>query len=296
MSIIISALASLMMIVLSFSLKDTVNDPSKKSVQKLTLAIGLFLAVITILQGIKRTIVVIGAGEIGVKEFFGKVDSQPLMSGLYITNPLVKVTHYSTRLQDVKEALDSTSQEGLSFQMDVSLQYRVDPTKVTSLYQNIGVNYGDIVVSRFRSLVRSSTSKYPLQDIYSEKRELITQDLTQQLRNQLIPLGFIVEDVLLRNIILPEQVQKAIQDKLTVKEQNEQQKIEIEKAKKVAERQKIEAIGLAESQKILSSSLTPPILQLKSIEAMQKLSESQNAKIIILGSDGGKTPIILQDK
>ena len=65
------------------------------------------------------------------------------------------------------------------------------------------------------------------------------------------------------------------------------------KAKKEAERQKIDAEGKATANKILSASLNDKILQEKGIEATLKLSESPNSKVIVIGSGKNGMPIIL---
>ena len=114
--------------------------------------------------------------------------------------------------------------------------------------------------------------------------------------NQLFPLGFIVEDALLRNIILPDNIQAAIQSKVAMEQETQKIDLEIQKAKKEAERKLVEARGTANAQKVLSEGLTDKIIQLKTIEATEKLRQSPNSKIIIVGGGGQKTlPLMLTD-
>jgi regulator of protease activity HflC (stomatin/prohibitin superfamily) len=62
-----------------------------------------------------------------------------------------------------------------------------------------------------------------------------------------------------------------------------------------AERKRIEAKGLADSQKIISDGLTNKVLQLRTIEATEKLAQSPNSKIIVVGSGNSGVPILLQE-
>jgi regulator of protease activity HflC (stomatin/prohibitin superfamily) len=112
---------------------------------------------------------------------------------------------------------------------------------------------------------------------------------------QLQPLGFIVEEALLRNIILPDNIQAAIQAKVATEQESQKIDLEIQKAKKEAERKIIEARGTANAQKILSEGLTDKIIQLKTIEATEKLGQSPNSKIIILGGGQKTLPLMLTD-
>lgn len=261
---------------------------------------------------LKKTLTVIPAGTVGVAEVFGKVSDTPLQPGLHITNPLGKVVKFSTRLEDVKETVEATSKEGLNIDIDISLQYKANPNKITEIYKNIGTDEEEILISRFRSLTREITATYPLNSIYGEKRQEIANVLKEKLTASLQPLGFEVEEILIREIILPENIQEAIQAKITAQEQSEQLKFEIAKqqqqadfeleiaqktaakqkieAEAAAERKKIEAKAAGEAQLLITQGLTPEILKLKAIEATENLARSQNSKIIIMGG-GDNQPL-----
>lgn len=259
-------------------------------------AIAVIASAVAITVAISKLFIVISAGKIGVVETFGKVSQKLLNPGIHLINPLAKIIRFSTRLQDIKETISTTSKEGLNMEMDVSLQYRLNPQKVGELYENIGDNEEEIIISRFRSIVRQTTASYDLKSVYGEDRQKVAQRLEEELNNNLEPLGIVVEEVLLRNIILPERIQAAIQEKLAAEQESQKLDFELEKAKKEAERKKVEARGNAEAQKILSQGLTDKVLKLKAIEATQKLAESQNSKVIIVGGGEDKLPVLLQDK
>ena len=260
--------------------------------------IGLISTVLVAIQALGRFAVVIPTGEVGVIETLGKVSATTLNPGIHFLNPFTEFVTFSTRIQDLKETVDSTSKEGLNFKIDVSLQYRLDSLKAGDVFQKIGdpSQEKEIITSRFRSFIRQITANYTLTEIYGEKRSLISQSLQQAMISQLQPLGFIVEETLLRNIVLPENIQAAIQAKVAMEQETQKIALEVIKAKKESERKIVEARGTADAQKILSEGLTDKIIQLKAIEATQELAKSPNSKVIIFGGGKDKLPLILSDK
>jgi len=289
MSFIVSTIASLVSVLVFFNSNRLIDNRIAQIVIK---AIAGLIALAASLNAISRLLVVIPAGNVGVEDFQGKVSERTLPAGIHPINPFADVIQFSTRLRDIKEEIGATSQEGLAIGIDVSIQYRLDPAKAASVYTNIGLEDKEIVISRFRAISREIVAGYPAEAVYATKREEISLKLVEKLRSQLAPLGFIVDEALLRNVKIPETLQAAIQQRLKAEQENLQMKFVLEKETQEAERKRIEAKGAADAQKILAEGLTPAVLQLRAIEATEKLSLSPNSKIIILGN-GQNTPLIL---
>lgn len=269
---------------------------------------------------ISRIVKIIPVGYVGLQEVNGLATPKSLKPGINFVNPFSEVTVISTRLQDVKQKIETTSQEGLKFEVEVSLQYQVNPDKVFSVYEKVGFDNDEILISRYRSLVREITALYPLQEIISQKRREVSSQLQERLQENLSPLGYTVEEALIREIFLPDDIQQAFNQKIKIQQENEQMNFELEKTRQQAQKQKIEAQGEAEaqkikaeseaqaklvkakadaeSQKLLSRDLSPSILQLRAIEATEKIGTSPNAKIYMgLGnsSSGNITPLLFSD-
>jgi len=294
--------------VVFFISKSQDNTANNKFIRPIALLIGLISTALVAIQALGRFALVIPAGEVGVVETLGEVSATTLNPGIHFLNPFAEVVTFSTRIQDIKETVDSTSKEGLNFKIDVSLQYRLDPLKAGDVFKKIGdpSQEKEIIISRFRSFIRQVTANHALTEIYGEKRVLISQSLHKAMKAQLEPLGFIVEETLLRNIILPENIQAAIQAKVAVEQETQKIGLEVIKAKKESERKIVEAKGTADaqkilsrgtsdSQKILSEGLTDKIIKLKAIEATQELAKSPNSKVIIIGGGQDRLPLILSD-
>jgi regulator of protease activity HflC (stomatin/prohibitin superfamily) len=290
MGFIFSLLTSLIAILVYLNSGRISGDRTRLAIRTVAVLIGS----IAFLGSILRVLVTVPPGNVGVVNLFGQVSDNTLSPGIHVMNPFAKVLNFSTRLKDVKENVDATSQEGLSLNLDVSLQYKIDPQKAATVYKTIGTDETQLVISRFRSTIRAIAANYPASAIYSTKRQEIAQQLDQQLTQQLPTLGFVVEEALLRNVKMPNTLQAAIQEKLKAEQQNQQMKFVLEKERQEAERKRIEARGVADSQKIISAGLTNAVLQLRAIEATEKIAQSPNSKIIVIGSEKGSVPILIQ--
>lgn len=289
MSFIVSTIASLVSLAVFFSSKQLVDN---RKIQLVIKAISGSIAVLAGINALSRLIIVIPVGNIGVEYFQGKVSNRTLPGGIYAINPFSDIVQFSTRLRDIKEEISATSKEGLALNIDISIQYRIDPAKAGNVYQNIGTDEREIVISRFRAIAREIVAGYPAEAVYSTKREEISLQLREKLRLYITPLGFVVDEALLRNVKIPETLQEAIQQRLKAEQENLQMQFVLAKEKQEAERKRIEAKGRADAQKILAESLTPAILQLRTIEANEKLSLAPNSKLVILGN-GQNTSLIL---
>ncbi|MFN6479108.1 prohibitin family protein [Nostoc sp. DedQUE07] len=290
MGFIVSLVTSLIAILVYLNTDRISDERSRLVIRTIMILIGS----IAVLNSFSRLLVIVPPGNVGVVNFFGEVSETTLNPGVHLLNPFSKVLNFSTRLKDIKENVDATSQEGLSLNLDVSLQYKLDPQKAATVYKTIGTDETQLVISRFRSTVRAITANYPANAIYSTKRQEIAQKIDQQLTQEIPALGFLVEEALLRNIKMPDSLQAAIQNKLKTEQENQQMKFVLEKERQEAERKLIEARGIADSQKILSNGLSNQVLQLRAIEATEKLAQSNNSKLVIIGSEKGAVPIMIQ--
>ncbi len=290
MTFITSLLTTLIAILVFLVSGNLSNKRTSLAIRAIAFLIGVLAAIASLL----RTLIIIPAGNVGVVELFGQVAERPLNPGIHLVNPFADVEEFSTRLRDIKETVEATSQEGLAFNIDVSVQYRLEPNKVVEVYKTIGTDETQIIQSRFRSIIREITASYPTEAIYSTKRSEVANQLRQRLTQQLTPLGFIVDEALLREIQLPETLQAAVQKKLAAEQESQQMKFTLEKERQEADRKRIEAKGISDSQKIISQGLNSQILQLKAIEATEKLANSTSTKVVVIGGGTGGSPLMLQ--
>ncbi len=98
---------------------------------------------------------------------------------------------------------------------------------------------------------------------------------------------------MIKSVTLPERIKAAISSKLTQEQELQAYQFTLEKAEKEAQRQKIEAEGKANANRIISASLTDKILKEKGIIATLELANSPNAKVVVVGSGKDGLPMIL---
>jgi regulator of protease activity HflC (stomatin/prohibitin superfamily) len=290
MSFIVSSLTTLISIAIYLNTVKIADERNRLAVRTVVLLVGAIAAIASIL----KTLAIIPPGTVGVVNLFGQVSPTPLEPGIHLLNPFAEVVKFSTRIRDIKENVDTISREGLNLNMDVSLEYKLDPQKAAAVYQTIGTDETEILVSRFRSTIRAITANYPASNVYSTKRQEITQRLNRELRQQLPPLGFVVEETLLRKVQMPENLQAAIQQKLQAEQESQQMTFVLQKEREEAERKQIEARGIADFQKTVSQSLNSQILQMRAIEATEKLARSNNTKVVVMSGGDRGAPLILQ--
>lgn len=241
----------------------------------------------------------VDSGEVGVVKKFGKVQDTTLSSGRHGINPMTtKVISFSTRLKDVKEQIEATSKEGLRFKLDVSIQYRINPQQAPKIYKEIGTDERDILVPQFRSVVRQVTANYDASAVYSSQRQAVAEEIYSRLKNKIAPLGFTLEDVLLREVILPEELQSSIEQKLAAEQQSKKMEFILKQERQKAKKKKIRAQGIAEFQRIIAAGTSEDFLEWKAIQATEdlvtELSDSSNTKFIILGGGENGVPALIK--
>jgi len=239
----------------------------------------------------------IPTGNVGVLTLFGRVTGETLPEGIHMVNPLKSVQKLSIQTQSVKESATVPSNEGLILALDTSLLFHLDKTKAAQLYQLVGADYADkIIEPTMRAAIRASTSAHTANSLYTNARELVQQQIQDELTTQLGPRGVIVENVLLRDVQLPAMLKTSIEAKQQAEQDALRMSFILQKEKQEAERKRIEAQGIADFQKIVAAGISPQLLEWKGIEATEKLATSANAKVVIIGNPKNGLPLVLEPK
>ena len=134
---------------------------------------------------------------------------------------------------------------------------------------------------------------YTPEQLYSSKRDAIQEEIYEETKKILDKQYVQLNEVLVRDVTLPGTIKDAIERKLKQEQESLEYEFRLVTAQKEAERQIIEAQGKADANRILSASLTDKILSDKGIEATIKLSESNNSKVVVIGSGKDGLPLIL---
>jgi len=258
---------------------------------------GKFLTVVVVvfvLILLFSSVVSIPTGHVGVLTLFGRVTGEALSEGMHLINPLKSVQRLSIQTQSVKESASVPSNEGLILALDTSLLFHLDRSKAAEVYQKVGANYAEKVVEpTLRAAIRSATSAHTANALYTNARELVQQQIQDELTAQLAPRGVIIENVLLRDVQLPAMLKTSIEAKQQAEQDALRMNFILQKEKQEAERKRIEAQGIADFQKIVAQGISPQLLEWKGIEATEKLASSANSKVVVVGNTKNGLPLIL---
>jgi regulator of protease activity HflC (stomatin/prohibitin superfamily) len=239
----------------------------------------------------------IPTGHVGVLTLFGKVTGDVLGEGIHLINPFKSVQKLSIQTQSVKESANTPSNEGLMMSLDTSLLFHLDRTMAAQVFQTVGENYAEkIVEPTLRSAIRGSTSAHSANALYTNARDLVQQQIQEELSTQLKPRGLVIEAVLLRDVQLPAMLKSSIEAKQQAEQDALRMNFILQKEKQEAERKRIEATGIADFQKIVAQGISPQLLEWKGIEATEKLATSSNAKVVIVGNSKNGLPLVLEPK
>jgi regulator of protease activity HflC (stomatin/prohibitin superfamily) len=236
----------------------------------------------------------IGTGNVGVLTLFGRVTGETLTEGIHLINPLKTVNELSIRSVTVKESANTPSSEGLMMSLDTSLIYHLNPDHAAEVFQKLGPRYEDVVVENtLRSAIREATASHSANALYSGERDAVAKQIYEKLVSELTPRGMVVENVLLRDIQLPMTLKQSIEAKQQAEQEALAMNFRLQKETQEAARKRIEAQGIRDFQQIVAQGITPSLLEWKGIEATEKLAESSNSKVVVVGNPKNGLPLIL---
>jgi regulator of protease activity HflC (stomatin/prohibitin superfamily) len=252
--------------------------------------VGLAFAGIGVLVAVTSSVVVINAGEVGVRHAFGYVDPEPLLSGIRFVAPWSSVERYSVREEqypevgDQVEEIPALSSEQMGVTIDVGLRWQIDPQMAPQIYKEIGSEYQihSAVRNAIREGVRDGMARFSINDI--GRRSEIAGSMESLVDSALVTRPragggeFRIAQVtafFLRDLQPPQQVVQAINNKIAQEQQIQ------------TERHRVEVARLQmEQQRLLNQTLTPEALTKQYLEVLHDMRQSNNL-VILVPTEGG---------
>ena len=271
--------------------------------------IGRVIGALFIIAGlVSSSIVQIDAGDVGVKVLFGSVQNEVLGSGLHFVNPLLDIKKVDVKTQNYTmsgvhdegdkvgdDAIRVLASDGLEVTIDLTVLYRVVSDDAPRLLRETGLDFKDKIVRPItRTKIRDNAVYYQAVELFSTKRDEFQQRIYRSIEDDFKKRGLLLEQLLVRNITLPNSVKASIESKINAEQDAKKMEFVLQKEKQEAERKRVEAQGIADYQRIINTGLTDQQLQYEQIKALKEIALSQNAKIVVMGK--GNTPIIMETK
>jgi regulator of protease activity HflC (stomatin/prohibitin superfamily) len=280
----------------------------KEELHKLGRGIRSVGVVLIVIGALNACVKQIDAGQIGVSSLFGKVSNEVLTPGLNFVNPLVNVYNVDIKTlnytmsgvhnegeKEGDDAIRVLTSDGLEVTIDLTVLYRVVGTEAPRLIKETGLDYKDKIVRPLtRTKIRDNAVYFTAIDLYSTKRDQFQNRIFTTIEADFKKRGLILEQLLLRNITLPNNVKTSIEEKIKAEQDAQKMEFVLQKEKQEAERKRVEAQGIADYQRIISTGLNDKQLQYEQIQMMKGLITSPNSKVIVMGK--GNTPVILDSK
>lgn len=242
----------------------TVNPNAKK------IKIGIISALIIIFLIIivSASISIVPAGHKGVQLNMGAVTGTIYNEGINFKIPFIQsVEIIDTRVQKYESNENSSASKDLqTIVSSIAVNYRVDSSKADLLYQNIGLNYTNTVISpAISECIKAATSQYTAEELItkrSEVSELMKNILQEKLKDKYI----VVDSFNVLNFEFSEAFNTSIEEKQIAEQNALKAQYDLQRIKTEAEQTITKATGEAEAMRIKNQQVTENIIMLEFIK------------------------------
>lgn len=235
----------------------------KGSIGAVILGIVMFIGLLVTFSCTER----VPAGYVGVVyNMSGGVDGEVLSQGFHVISPTKKITLYSIGMEqsylsaekigdsNSDESFSTPTSDGKSLTVDLEFSYRFDSDKITDTFIMFKGQSGENIKETFikpkvKAWTQEVTAKYPVTDVFGDKRQELNEDLDVYLKEKFAEYGIIIDTVNFTRIETDAETQAAIQKKVTAQQELELAQIEAQTAKIEAQKEKEVALIAAEKEK-----------------------------------------------
>ena len=188
--------------------------PSLQGVNKVRVA-GVVIAIVIIIFVVIQSVVTVQAGYRGVVLYLGAVEDRVLGEGLHFVTPFVEqVVQMEIRTQKFEAEASAASKDLQEVHTVIALNYRIDPQQVNRIFQLLGVNYQDRVISpTIQESVKSSVAKFNAEELIT-KRETAKTVISDAIRNTLASNNIVTQNVFITDFQFSQSFADQIEQKV----------------------------------------------------------------------------------
>lgn len=243
----------------------------------------------------------IPVGYVGVKVLLygsnkGVSGTEELAPGIYWTGLYTEVFEFPTFMQNytwtrsahegraVDESITFQTREGMDVNADIGISYELEPAKVTYIYQKYRKGIDEITDVYLRNYVRdalnATASRLSVENVYGEGKADLIKSVQDMVQKQVADVGIKIDKIyMIGSFRLPDNVKRALDSKIQATQDAMRVQNEVMQARAEKEKAIVVAEGQARANKLLSDSITPTLIRLKTIEKW-------NGVLPLVGSGG----------
>ncbi len=278
--------------------------------------ITVMMAMLGFLYFLPSIVIFVPAGHGGVlwKRFAGGTQLGPALNeGVHVIFPWDKIEIYDLRIQQDTRPYTAIANDGLPVTVEITSRFRPIAASIAELHKHVGPAYINVLLApEIDSVAREIISRYKADELYAQRRQKIQSEAYEQVADRMAHVRYVgteragvtvpgaitgyilVQDILVRNVALPDEVVAAIERKINQDQLAQEYQFRLQREQSESNRKNIEAEGIRNYQEIVRSSLTENFLRWRSIEATLALAQSPNTKVVVVGNSGtGGLPLIM---
>jgi prohibitin 2 len=206
--------------------------PRFPTTSKLKIAAAVITAIVIIVV-LAESIAIVEAGHRGVILYLGAVENRVLGEGVHFILPFAEqVVQMEVRTQKFQAEATAASNDLQEVQTVIALNYRIDPQLANTVYQVLGVNYADRVISpTIQESVKASVAKFNAEELIT-KRETAKSVIADAIRSTLASNNVQVQNVFITDFKFSSAFSTQIEQKVVafqkfLTEQNNLRAIEV---------------------------------------------------------------------
>ncbi len=209
--------------------------------------------VILLLVGILWPFAIVDAGSVGVVTRFSAIN-RVANPGVVILIPVVEqVNVMNTRTQKDQVEAQAASSDLQIVKSTIAVNYHLDGSKATDVFQRVGVDYQDKVVSpAIQDTFKATTAQYTAEQLIT-KRETVRKIAEDELMNKMKQYNIVIDNFNIVNFDFSAEFNDAIEQKQVAQQSVETSKQVLERIKIEAEQAKTQAQGQADAQAALKN-------------------------------------------
>lgn len=237
-----------------------------------------------------------------IRSWTGEVIGQTTSEGVHFKAPWTNRVSYDIRNQQVIFAADTGAEqqtsngpqitiqdrEGVTADIDITVRYSIDPSKVTDIYKQFGSQ--ENFVSRFiendiRAGVRTIPAGYGTLELLNNRSDA-ESEIRDYLEERWEDRGVLVQTVSLQEIRYSADVKARFDAAQAARIEVEKAQAELEATEVSAQQKIVQAEAEAEANRVLSESLSEPVLQQRYLDTLRELAAAGNLVVVPPGFEG----------